>query len=78
MEYSESDSYNKNIIKEKANELVRFHKAVKEKLKTPSYFLKKSDSHFGTCRPESTVQNILMSMNTFWELHKKSKKYEAY
>ena len=34
---SESDSYDKNIIKEKVNDLVRLHKAMQEKLKTASY-----------------------------------------
>ena len=31
---SESDSYNKNDMKEKVNDLVRLHKAMQEKLKT--------------------------------------------
>ena len=34
---SESDSYDENDIKEKVNDLVRFHEAVQEKLKTESY-----------------------------------------
>ena len=34
---SESDSYNKNDVKEKVNDLARLHKAMKEKLKTASY-----------------------------------------
>ena len=34
---SESDSYNKNDLKEKVNDLVRLHKAIQEKLKTASY-----------------------------------------
>ena len=34
---SESDSYNKNDLKEKMNDLVRLHKAIQEKLKTASY-----------------------------------------
>ena len=33
---SESDSYNKNDMKEKVNDLVRLHKAMQEKLKTTS------------------------------------------
>ena len=36
-ENSEFDSYNKNDMKDKANDLVRLHKAVQEKLKTASY-----------------------------------------
>ena len=34
---SESDSYHKNNMKEKVNDLVRLHKAMQEKLKTTSY-----------------------------------------
>ena len=34
---SESDSYNKNDMKEKVNDLVRLHKAMQEKLKIVSY-----------------------------------------
>ena len=36
-ENSESDSYNKNDVKEKVNDLVRLHKEKQEKLKTASY-----------------------------------------
>ena len=34
---SESDSYDKNDMKEKVNDLVRLHKTMQEKLKTASY-----------------------------------------
>ena len=34
---SESDSYDKNDMKEKVNDLVRLRKAMQEKFKTPSY-----------------------------------------
>ena len=34
---SESDSYDKNNMKEKLNELVTLHEAMQEKLKTASY-----------------------------------------
>ena len=34
---SESDSYDKNDMKEKVNDLVRLSKAMQEKLKTASY-----------------------------------------
>ena len=37
LEDSESDSYDKNYMKEKANELVRLYKAMQEKLRTESY-----------------------------------------
>ena len=36
-ENSESDSYDKNDMKTKVNDLVRLHKAMQEKLKTTSY-----------------------------------------
>ena len=34
---SESDSYDKNDMTEKVNDLVRLHEAMQEKLKTTSY-----------------------------------------
>ena len=34
---SEFDSYDKNDVKEKVNDLVRWHKAIQEKLKTALY-----------------------------------------
>ena len=34
---SESDSYDKNDMREKVNDLVQLHKAMQEKLKTASY-----------------------------------------
>ena len=34
---SESDSYDKNDMKKKVNDLVRFHEAMQEELKTASY-----------------------------------------
>ena len=37
MNNSESDSYDKNDMKEKVNDLVRLHKAMQEKLKATSY-----------------------------------------
>ena len=37
MNNSESDSYDKNDMKEKVNDLVRLHEAMQEKLKTASY-----------------------------------------
>ena len=37
MNNSESDSYDKNDMKEKVNDLVRLHKVMQEKLKTASY-----------------------------------------
>ena len=37
LEDSESNSYDKNDMKEKVNDLVRLHEAMQEKLKTASY-----------------------------------------
>ena len=37
MEKSESDSYDKNDMKEKVDDLVRLHSAMQEKLKTESF-----------------------------------------
>ena len=68
---SESDSYDKNDMKEKVNDLVRLHEAMQEKLKTASY---SEQIQILTLVPECTVQNILMSLNTLFELHMKSKK----
>ena len=34
---SESDSYDKNYMKEKVNDLIMLHKAMQEELKTASY-----------------------------------------
>ena len=68
---SESDSYDKNDMKEKVNDLVRLHKAMQEKLKTAS---NSEQIQILTLVPECTFQNILMSLNTLFELHMKSKK----
>ena len=68
---SESDSYDKNDMKEKVNDLVRLHEAMQKKLKTASY---SEQIQILTLVPECTVQNILMSLNTLFELHMKSKK----
>ena len=37
MKDSESDSYDRNDMKEKVNDLVRLHEAMQEELKTASY-----------------------------------------
>ena len=37
LKYSESDSYDKSDMKEKVNDLVRFHEAMQERLKTASH-----------------------------------------
>ena len=37
LKYSESDSYDKSDMKEKVNDLVKFHEAMQERLKTASH-----------------------------------------
>ena len=61
-------------MKEKVNDLVRLYKTMQE-LKTASYLGK--IQIFSLVRykwSRSTVQNILMSLNILFELHKKSNK----
>ena len=62
-------------MKKKVNDLVRLHKAMQEKLKTTSY---SEQIQILTLVPDKwsqcTVSNILMSLNTLFELHMKSKK----
>ena len=48
-----------------------FHKAVQEKLKTASV---SEQIQILTLVPERNVQNILISLNTLFKLHMKSKK----
>ena len=71
---SESNSYDKNGMKEKVNGLVRLHEATQEKLKQPHIQNKcKFLPWYLINGLECTVQNILMSLNTWFELHMKSK-----
>ena len=72
---SESDSYDKNDMKEKVNDLVRLHEAMQKKLKIASY---SEQIQILTLVPECTFQNILMSLNTLFELHMKSEKWVKY
>ena len=62
-------------MKKKVDDLVRLHKAMQEKLKTASYSeqIQILTLVHDTCL-ECTVQNILMSLNSLFELHIKSKK----
>ena len=71
MKDSEPDSYDKNDMKEKVNDLVRLHEVMQEKLKTASY---SEQIQILTLVHECAVQNILMPLNTLFELHMKSKK----
>ena len=75
MNYSESDSCDKNDMQEKVNVLVKLHGGKLEKLKTASYsepiqILTLVPDKWSQC----TVQNILISLNTLFELHMKPKK----
>ena len=45
---SESDSYDKNDMKESGNDLVRLHKVMQEKLKTLLYSEQIQNSYLGT------------------------------
>ena len=78
---SESGSYDKNDLKEKVNDLVRLYEAMQEKLKTASYSQEFLPWYLHGVTPwylinglECTVQNILMSLNTLFELHMKLRK----
>ena len=71
---SESDSYDKNAMEEKVNDLFRLHETMQEKLKTASYSEQSKFLPWYLINGlEYTVQNILMSLNTLFELHMKSK-----
>ena len=79
MNNSESDSYDKNDMQKKLNVLVRLHEAMQKKLRqhhiqNQSKFL----PWYLINGLEYTVQNILMSLNTLFELHMKSKKQVEY
>ena len=67
---SVSDSYDKNDMKEKVNDLVRLHERMQEKLETASY---SEQIQILTLVPECSVQNILMPLNAF-QLHMKLQK----
>ena len=78
-ETSESDSYDKNDMKEKVNDLVRLRKTMQEKLKTASYseqiqILSLVPDKW--CRIYCSV--FLISLNTLFELHMKSKNQVEY
>ena len=64
-------------MKEKVSDLVRLHKAVQGKLKNDIIFRVNPNSYLINDL-ECTVQNILMSLNTLFELHMKSKKSVEY
>ena len=72
MNNSESDSYDKNDMQKKVNVLVRFHEAMQKKLKqhhiqNQSKFL----PWYLINSLECTIQNILKSLNTLFQIHMK-------
>ena len=66
----ESDSFDKNDMKEKMNDLVTLPKAMQEKLQQHHIQNKSKILPWNLINGlECTVQNILMSLNTWFELH---------
>ena len=75
LEDLESDSYDKNDMKEKANNLVRLHEAMQEKLKTASYSAQIQILTLVADKwSRMYCSENLMSLNTLYEFHIKSKK----
>ena len=76
---SESDFHDKNEMQKKENVQVRLHEAIQEKWKKhhiqyqPKFF-----TWYLINGLECTVQNILVSLNTLFELHMKPKKQVKY
>ena len=74
-ENSEPDSYDKNDMIEKVNDLIRLHKAIQENLKTAWFSEKKKFLPWYLINGlECTVENILISLNTLFELNMKWKR----
>ena len=71
---SESDSYDKNDMKEKVNDLIWLQKAMQEELKTGPYSeqIQILTWYLINCL-KCNVEDTLMSLNTLFELHMKSK-----
>ena len=67
-------------MKEKVNDLIRLHKTMQEKVKTASYIQNKSKflPWYQINGIKYTVENILMFLNTLFELDMKSKKELEY
>ena len=69
-----SDSYHKNDMKEKVNDLVTLHKAMQVKLITASY---SGQILFLTLAPDKWFRiyysECILPLNTLFELHMKSK-----
>ena len=65
---SESDSYDKNDMKEKANDLFRLHEAMQEKLKPVSSSEQiQIPTLYLINGLRCTVENILILLNTLFE-----------
>ena len=58
-------------MKNYVNKLLRLHEAIQEKLK-PALYSSSEQIQILTLAPECNVQNILMFLNTLFELHIKS------
>ena len=75
MEDLGSGSYDKNDMKEKANNFVRLHEAMQEKLKTASYSQQIQVLTLVADKwSRMYCSENLMSLNTLYEFHIKSKK----
>ena len=66
---SESDSYDKNDIQKEVNVLLKLQEAMQEKSKTASY--SEPIQILNLVLDKCTAQNILISLNTLFELHMK-------
>ena len=74
MNNSEPDSYDQNDMQKKVNVLVRLHEATQKKLTQKQYMIQNQFKFLPWYLMnglECTVQNILKSLNTFFELHEK-------
>ena len=79
MNNSASDSYHKNDMQEKANVLVRLHGAMQEKLKRVSYSEPIQILTLVTDKwSQMYCSEYLISLNTLFEPHMKSKKSVKY
>ena len=75
MEDLGSGTYDKNDMKEKANNFVRLHEAMQEKLKTASYSQQIQILTLVADKwSRMYCSENLMSLNTLYEFHIKSKK----
>ena len=74
MNNSEYDYYDQNDIQKKVNVLVRLHEATQKKLTEKQHMIQNQFKFLPWYLMnglECTVQNILKSLNTFFEFHEK-------